>query len=264
MESVFSNRLLSTRRGTMALGIGAGVLAAVILLVYLNRYRESISATSEPATVLVAKRLIQKGTPGDVIGSQSWFTTARIPQSELKDGAFTDPSTLRGRIAAADIYPGQQLAVADFTLLADATAVGAKLTNDQRALSVPLDAAHGMVGNIGAGDHVDVYAGFNVETAVGSKPVLKLLMPNALVLRGAESGGGLAGGGSGNLVLRASDQQAAEIAFAADNGKLWAVLRPAANARPTKPALVTVETVLFGVKPVVADRRVKKLLRGLR
>jgi hypothetical protein len=52
------------------------------------------------------------------------------------------------------------------------------------------------------------------------------------------------------VTLRASAQEATELAFAADNGKLWIVLRPAAGAREVKPSLVSANSVLFGVKPL--------------
>ena len=43
------------------------------------------------------------------------------------------------------------------------------------------------------------------------------------------------------------------MAFTADNGVLWAILRPRANAAPTSPNIVSVETVLFGIPPVAVE-----------
>jgi hypothetical protein len=63
-----AQKLLSTRGGTVALGGAAAVMAAFVLLLYLNQYRSSVSADSEPVTVLVARTLIEKGMPGDVVG----------------------------------------------------------------------------------------------------------------------------------------------------------------------------------------------------
>ena len=69
MENILSSKLFTTRRGTIIMGIVAAVLAAIVLLVYLNHYRNSVNGGSQPLSVLVAKSLIQKGTPGDVVGS---------------------------------------------------------------------------------------------------------------------------------------------------------------------------------------------------
>src|SRR5919109_1288148 len=187
-----AQRVLSTRGGTIAVGGAAAVMAAFVLLIYLSQYRSSVNASGADVTVLVAKSLIEKGTPGDVVAVKELFQTTEAPQSQLKDGAITDPSTLRGRIALQDIYPGQQITVADFTATRS-DALGTKLVDEERAIAVPLDSAHGMIGHIEAGDRVDVFAGFNVVPAVGpfagkAQPVIKVLMQKALVLEGPSGG----------------------------------------------------------------------------
>jgi pilus assembly protein CpaB len=252
-------RMLSTRGGTVAIGGFAAVTAAVMLLLYLNQYRDSVNSSGEPITVLVAKSLIEKGTPGDIVGLKGLFQTAEVPKNQLKEGAVTDPATLRGTVATADVYPGGQLTTGDFAASARG-ALGTKIADDQRAISVPVDAAHGMMGRIQAGDLVDVYASFNVDRGDGrSHPVLKVLAQNVLVLEApSKNGTGVsAGSNTVNVVLRTDFQDAPQIAFTADNGKLWLVLRPRAGARVQKPGLATADSVLFGVKPVTVFARVR-------
>ena len=77
MENILSSKLFTTRRGTIIMGIVAAVLAGIVLLVYLNHYRNSVNGGGQPLSVLVAKSLIQKGTPGDVVSS-SWLVAVRI------------------------------------------------------------------------------------------------------------------------------------------------------------------------------------------
>ncbi|HYY02829.1 MAG TPA: hypothetical protein VE736_02990, partial [Gaiellaceae bacterium] len=102
---------------------------------------------------------------------------------------------------------------------------------------------HGMIGQIGAGDRIDIFVGLNTQGVRGSQPVIKLLMSNVLVLRAPL-------GGSGNYTLRVPEPQAAQLAYAADNGRLWFVLRPASGARVQFPGLVTAQTLLLGYKAV--------------
>jgi len=258
------HKLLSTRGGTLIISGIAAVLAAVILIGYLHRYRESVNSASQPVTVLVARGLIEKGTPGAVVGTQDLFQTTTAPRDEVKEGAISDPASLRGRVAVADVYPGQQLTVADFSAQADA--LGNTLSADQRAITIPVDAAHGMIGDIQAGDHVDIYAGFNVKKIrsdgtsdpnASERAVLRLIMEDITVLSvPAESKAGFGAGASttSDVTLRVDDKQAAQLAFASDNGKLWIVLRPRAGAAETRPDLVTVETLLFGLPSVAAVR----------
>src|SRR5438477_8325685 len=111
-----AHNLFSTRRGSILVGIGAAALAAIVVFVYLHNYRNSLNSAAAPASVLVAKNLIQKGTSGNIIGQTQQFQVASLPKKELQLGALTDPAALNGRVAAADIYPGQQLTVAEFAL----------------------------------------------------------------------------------------------------------------------------------------------------
>jgi Flp pilus assembly protein CpaB len=260
-----AQKLLSTRGGTVALGGVAALMAGFVLLLYLNQYRSSVNANSEPVTVLVAKTLIEKGMPGDVVGLKKLFQSDEAPRSQIKDGAITDPSTLRGRVAVEDIYPGQQLTISDFGVTTNA--IGTRLAGRSRAIAVPLDSARGMVGKVVPGDRVDVLAGFNVlGNAAGGRgrPVIKVMKQNALVLDApTDTGAGIGSANqTANVVLRVNRDEAAEIAWVVDNGKVWIVLRPRAGAAPTMPGVVTAESVLTGVKPVVVYGNVRKLLGG--
>jgi Flp pilus assembly protein CpaB len=256
----FAQRLLSTRGGTIAVSVVAAALAAVILVAYLHRYRDSVRNSGVPVTVLVAKGLIEKGTSGDIIASSDLYQVSTLPKGEVADGAITDPATLKGRVTTADVFPGEQLTAANLET-GGSTSLANRITGDERAVTVPIDAAHGMVGNISAGDHVDIYAGFNVkklkadgtpDTAAAERPVLKLLVADVLVLEAPSDGSSSigAGGGKAQLTLRMDDKDAASTAFAADNGILWAILRPKVNAATTSPEIISLETVLFGVPSV--------------
>jgi Flp pilus assembly protein CpaB len=239
----FAENILSSRRGTLLLGAGAAVLAAILLIVYLNRYRSSLKGSSAATPVLVAKRFIQKGAPGSLIGAEHQYQVASVPTKDLRDGALVDPTSLRGLVATQDIYQGQQLTAADFAPTAP-DALQNKLSGRARAISIPIDAPHGMIGQINAGDHVDVYVGLNLEGPGGAIPTLKLLIPDALVLRTPTSGAT-----PGTIVLRALGAQAPALAYASDNGKLWLFLRPASGAKPVRPGLITAERLL-GTRPV--------------
>jgi Flp pilus assembly protein CpaB len=239
-----AEKVLSTRKGTVLIGIAAAALAGILLIVYLNRYRASLKGSDAPLSVLVAKRLIQSGSPGAVIGTQHQFQVSSISKSDVVAGAITDPSTLRGLVATHDIYPGQQLTAADFAPLAP-DALQAKLTGKFRAIQLPFDNPHGMMSQLQPSDHVDVYVLMDAQGPGGTTSWLKLLMQNALVLRTPTTGAA-----GGTVVVRAPGVQAAELAFAADKGKIWLVLRPASGAKPALPGLITAQRLLLGARPV--------------
>lgn len=260
----YAQRLISTRRGTLILAGLAALIAGVAVFAYVHSYRQSVQQGGTPATVLVARKLIAKGTPGELVASKRFFRVQTIRESQLREGAMADAAALRGRVAATDIYPGTQLTTADFEV-GTGTLVS-RLQGRERAITVSIDSAHGMIGQIRAGDHVDVYAGFNVtpidslghqaNDSGGARPVLRLLMQNIPVLVASTSEGQIGGGSNitTNVTLQAAAAQTAKLAFAADNGKLWLVLRPPTGAKASPPSLVTVETLMLGVPPLVALR----------
>jgi Flp pilus assembly protein CpaB len=194
--------------------------------------------------VLVAKRLIEQGTSGDVLASEGMFQTATVPRGELKDGAVVDPSSVKGQVTVADIYPGEQLVTARF---APATP-GAqnKLTGADRAIAIPTDPVHGNSTEVAAGDRVDVLLG--IQTRDGAD-VIRPLMRNVLVLSVGGGGGGTTGGGAGHVVVKVPDARAAEVAYAADHGKLWLLLRPQAGARDAQIPTVTLDSLLAEETP---------------
>ena len=249
--SSMAERLTTSRGWAIALGVGAALVAGILLLVYLNSYRNSVSGENAPTTVLVAKALIVEGTSGTVIAGKDLYQAATLPAKEVKAGAIADPAVINGRVAATDILPGQQFTTADFSS-GTTNAVNTKITGAQRAISVSVDNVHGSLSQLKAGDFIDLYIGLGARTnaaGAGGQALVKLFRQNVLVLA-TPSGGTdptISGGenNSGNLVLRINkSQDAADFAYAADNTQLYFVIRPAAGAKATKPATATVSSVV--------------------
>ena len=240
MQTTLTSRLVGSRRATVVVGIASAALAAIVLIVYLNRYRESVTVSAQPLTVVVAKRLITKGTSAAVIASQGYGDVLTIPRDQVKTGAVADPATLRGRVAVADIYPGQQLTLADFSVTTT-EAIPTRLVGDERALAIPFDGSHGMIGQVQAGDRVDLYVGLGSP----SGPVLKLLLADVAVLAAPGSTPEGAGGeGNKNFIFKVKGAAVPKLAFAADHGTLRIVLRPGNGATETRDRLVTIQSLL--------------------
>jgi Flp pilus assembly protein CpaB len=235
MSNTFTSKVsgrMSSRGWAIALGIGAIALAAILLIVYLDRYRARVGGENAPTPVLVAKQLIPKGTPGTIVASQSMYAPTTLPRKEVEVGAIADPSYLSGRAASADIFPGQQFTSTDFAA-ADTASVDSQITGTQRAISISLDNVRGSLSQLQAGDSVDIYT--------STTGVVKLFRPNVKVLAVP----GVPGpSGGGNLILRIESKDASNVAFAADNTQLYFVLRPVIGAKPTKPSTANAATVL--------------------
>lgn len=249
-----TRKILSTREGTLAFAGLAALLAVAALLAFISGYKRSVDASAEPVTVLVAKEALPKGSSGDLIAEKGLFQATGLKREQVKEGAITDPASLRGLVATHEIVRGQQLTTDDFSKPTDP--VMSKLDAGSRAVGVALDAAHGLIGQIHAGDHVDVFAGFNVQPDGSSRPrpVMRVLAQDVEVLvapQGDDKKSGMAGGGQNyDVVLRVPEKAGSEFAFAADNGSVWLSLRPQAGADTSPPSLTYLDRMVTGLPPI--------------
>jgi pilus assembly protein CpaB len=242
---------LESRTGVLIAAAVAAVLAGVLVLSAINSARNEV--TVGPSSVLVANQLIPKGSTAQAISEGNLFRPAKVASDSVVSGAVTDVSQLQGKVATADIYPGQQLSASRFTAAGGAMAT--KLTARNRGISLPVDNAHGLIGDVRTGDRVDVYGGFNVQGSTGaSSAVVKVLARDIVVLNAPSKSDSAASSSESEIVLRANDRQAANFAFTGENGKIWVVLRPSSGAHDSSVNIVTLRSLLAGVAPVAAPR----------
>jgi Flp pilus assembly protein CpaB len=226
-----TTKVQQSRGWTLALGIAAAALAAILLIAYLVQYRSSVNDSTAPTPVLVAKNLIPKGTSGTVIAEKQLFQAATLSKDDLKVGAISDPAYLNGRVAVADIFPGQQITTADLSAgLTDA--IPTQLTGIQRAVGIAVGGTQGLTGYVASGDRVDVY--YQVAGAGGT--MLGLLAPNVLVMRAATPGA--------PVILRADAPLAQKLALASTSGTLWFLLRPAGDAKQPPKKTISTQALL--------------------
>jgi len=170
MSNTFATKVsgkVSSRGWAIALGLGAIVLATILLIVYLDRYRARVSGSNAPTPVLVAKQTIRAGTPGTVVTENLMYAPTTLPKKEVEEGAIADPQFLTGRAAAAEIFPGQQITAADFAA-STTTTVDSQITGTERAISVSIDSVHGSLAQLQAGDFIDLYLGLGGSQVGGA------------------------------------------------------------------------------------------------
>jgi Flp pilus assembly protein CpaB len=232
LGKLMPNGVLGTPRRTFVVGLIAVILAAFLLLVYLRSYRNSVKSTSAPVQALVAKRYIPKGTAGRTIARNGLFEATVISQASLKEGAITDASALRDQVALAEIFPGQQLTIADFGVTATSTALSGVLQGRWRALAVTLDAQHGLSPLVQTNDRVDVYT--------HSGGVVGLLKPNVLVLQAPNQvATGTTAPVTTDYVLKVPVRDAPRFVWASANTEISFVLRGQKRPGRTPQKFVT-------------------------
>ena len=90
MQETF-NRLFRNRSGAVIAGLIAAIIAVIILVVYLQSYRSSVNSGKQAERVLVATKLIPKGTSGTLIAQQGLYQVTTVQKDQLKLNAITDP-----------------------------------------------------------------------------------------------------------------------------------------------------------------------------
>jgi Flp pilus assembly protein CpaB len=235
MSNTISTRVsgkVSSRGWAIALGIGAIVLATILLIVYLDRYRARVGGRNSPTPVLVAKQTIPAGTPGTIVTGQSMYAPTTLPKKEVEEGAIADPQYLVGRAAAAEILPGQQLTALDFAASTSST-VDSQIVGAQRAISFSIDGLHGSTSQLKAGDEVDIF----ITHPVNGKNSITLFRTAVTLLTVPTASGG-------NYMFLVNAADVANFMWVVDHKSMWFVIRPAANAKPTKKTTANDDTIL--------------------
>jgi Flp pilus assembly protein CpaB len=236
VENLLPKGMLGTQRRTVVAGVLALVLAIILLLAYLNHYRSTVKSENAATPVLRAKVFIPAGTTALALARRGLFEVTALPKDQLREGAITDAAALHGQVALTDVYPGQQLTIAEFGVTPTSTALSGspdllgtgRTQGSWRAIALSVDTIHGLSPQTQTGDRVDVYS--------QAGDTLGLLMQNVLVLaapnQAAAGTTATTTASSPNYVLRVPTQLAARFAYAQDNAKLWFVLRPQKGAKP--------------------------------
>jgi hypothetical protein len=247
VENLMPKGLSGTPRRTLIVGIAALVLAVVLLLVYLRHYRNSVRSSNAQAVVLVSKAFIPKGTTAFALAKGGLYEQRPIPKDQLLDGAISDSAVIQGEVALGDIYPDHQLTTADFGV----TPTSSSLSGSQallgtgpqrgtwRALSLNLDASHGIVPQAQTDDTVDVYAEEGGAITLLLRDVLVLAAPN-------QSATNTTSPTSATYILRVPTKMVGNFTYLADNGRLWFALRPQKGAKPAPPVHVTGSNATVG------------------
>ena len=85
-----ANRLVekatTSRGGAIAVGITVAVIAAILLIVYISRYKSSVDSTATAVPVLVAKNLIPKGTAGATVATKGRYQSTSVPTGQGRAG----------------------------------------------------------------------------------------------------------------------------------------------------------------------------------
>jgi pilus assembly protein CpaB len=217
--------------------VAALVVAALgtsLVFLYVDRVDERAMKDQSPVEVLVAKSPIKAGTTGEQAETQGAFQLQRIPLAAAVEGYLHDTRTIAKRIAAADIFPGEQIIPQKFVEPGTSTVL--PIPAGKLAMSVQLGDPQRVAGFVRPGSEVAIFVtlrqGLPPGAAGGSLPkgaFTRLLLPRVGVVAIGPTTLRPATKGEGNteslptaiLSLAVDQKQAQKIIFAADQGQLY-------------------------------------------
>jgi pilus assembly protein CpaB len=226
-------------------------LGAVLVLLYVQGADQRAEAKYQLRTVLTATQQIGAGESFDAASQSGKITATQVVSGDAVPDALaqSDAGALQGKVALAPIYPGQQIVTAQFgdKTLAQAPS-NLPIPDKDVAVSVTLTDSARVAGYVEPGSQVAVFLNGSDDTG---KTFTRLLLPKVLVLGvGSTPAAGAStpstGGDQGDqgdqsgqdgtgdapaetlpntlITLAVTQQQAAKVLFAQQNGDLAFVL----------------------------------------
>ncbi|MGC7847322.1 Flp pilus assembly protein CpaB [Desulforudis sp. 1088] len=212
-----------------------GLAAAGGVYLYLNNLAETYRSQGNFAPVVVAKQTIPARTP---IGRQS-LEIKEIPADYVHPEAFTRIEDVEGRIARAEIYPGEQILASRFATPENSgNDLALVLQQGERAVSIAIDPVSGVSGMLQAGDKVDVAVTIDVSTSI----VLQNI--RVLAVNSGSAAENKSGPAANTCVLAVTPKQAEYLILATERGSIRLMLRSPADTAVTQTPAVRVEQLV--------------------
>jgi pilus assembly protein CpaB len=232
------------------------LVATAALVVYVNSADRRAIRDQQPVVVYVAARKIPTGTSGVDAYNNDMIDRLEVPRRTRAAGAITSVEQLRGRIAAVDIVPGEQLLLERW--VGPGQASGRRLLPippEHQAVAIDVDLTRQVAGFVTPGDRVSVLVsmkrppadrpGDTVETTQFLIQDIQVLAVGATAQTTAngQDGGRVAQGRQTQslaaITLAVEKQDVERLVFAAEHGSIYlSLLPPGQKAIPSDGATV--------------------------
>ncbi|MCW4385430.1 Flp pilus assembly protein CpaB [Salinibacterium sp. SYSU T00001] len=216
---MFRNRLVAA-----LLAVLLAVAGAALVFGYASSAERRALETVATEPVLVVQQLVPEGTPaGELAGL---VAIEELPSLAIPEGAVRNVGELGDTVAAVDLLPGETVLEGRFV-----SATGDEQAEGLQLLSIPLDPAYAVGGNLAAGDRVGLFVTFT-DGAGDAGPSSQLLIdgvPVSAVQGGITTdaeGAEVAAASTVVVTLAVTAEQARSIVFAREFGSVWLTKQP--------------------------------------
>jgi pilus assembly protein CpaB len=244
-------------------GAAAVVLAlvgAMLVVSYVQGADQRAVKDLEPVDVLVVQKAIPAGTPVESMTAS--LVTEQVPASSVTGSSLKSLESSKGKVAAVDLVPGEQVVSERLVAPEDVKVAGSvQIPAGLQEVSFQLEPDRVVGGRLAPGDHVGVFV--NLEKGglddKQDAETTKLTVRKALVTavqrapepvataqpaptasadpNAADPQDTTLPTGSLMLTVAVSDVDAAKIVFAAEYARMWLSKEPT-NAKDSGPRII--------------------------
>jgi pilus assembly protein CpaB len=243
-----------------AAAVVLAIVGALLVISYAQGADQRAVKDLEPVAVLVVKTAIPAGTP--VESMTAAVTSEQLPGAAVTDSSLKSLDGSKGKVAAVDLVPGEQLVSERLVAPEELKTQGSvKVPAGLQEVSFQLEPDRVVGGRLAPGDHVGVFVSMEqggLEDKA-DKETTKLTVRKALVTavqrapeaaptavpsptasadpNAADPKDTTLPTGSLMLTVAVSDVDAAKIVFAAEYAKMWLSKEPT-NAKDSGPRII--------------------------
>lgn len=234
--------------------VGLAIIGAVLMVTYAQGADQRAMKDMEPTGVLVVTKAVPAGSSVDVVKAS--VTTQQVPATAVSKTALKNLDDSVGKVAAADLVPGEQLLAERLVTPEAKDDSTVKVPTGFQQVSFQLDPQRVVGGRIAVGDHVGIALSFK-DGADKGKPAVettqmtlrKVLVTN---VQGTSQGtpnssdtktpNSSTPTGAIIVTVAVSDVDANKIIFTSINGELWLTKEPL-DATDSGPATARKDNV---------------------
>jgi len=153
--------------GRRVIGVIVALVLALVgtlaLVSYVRNAADRAKAGETEVQVLVASSAIAAGTPANMLNSM--VEAQSVAQKNVPEGAIAKLDSLEGLVAAADIFPGEQLVAQRFVEPSGyaSRGIGVEVPEDMVELTIQLNAERTVGGIVAPGQRVTIIVTFDVN-----------------------------------------------------------------------------------------------------
>ena len=262
---------MRSRGLVVAIAVVLAVAAAAAVVLYTQGIKDEQFGASGATTVIVSGQDIPANTQLQPLLDQGGvFTEVQVPESALVANAVTSTDQLNGATTTQQIFANEQIPTSRLST-SDTPLNRLGISPEHLAVSVEIDAPPGGLGNIQAGDYVQVFATYQsvsvipvglqqylrspatstapqkqlppfTLTLIETVKVLKIQNPPVDVETGRTDVSRI------QVTMDLEPQDAQNLVFAQENAHIWlGLLPPKEEGTSPKPSTVPLE-LLLGAK----------------